>query len=237
VVLAAPLAAEAQQAWIPRIGILGIGSPTDPAPELFRQALRELGYAEGRNVVPEYWWAEGRLDRLPRFAADLGALKINVIVAASVAGVRAAKKATAIIPIVMQATTDRPKRARTGSVLRRGWRRWSREEGLVMARRLTGRRGAKGAQGQRGGVGLTGPAGPPGPPGIEGMRGATGARGATGRSGVTTKASRKPTIRMIEHLNREMSTVHKALETQLIRIAQIQQQLDELRARVSAEGR
>jgi hypothetical protein len=52
-----------------------------------------------------------------------------------------------------------------------------------------------------------------------------------------TKASRKPTIRMIEHLDREMSTVHKALETQLIRIAQIQQQLDELRTRVSTEGR
>ena len=106
-----------------------------------------------------------------------------------------------------------------------------------MARQSTGRRGTKGAQGPRGGVGLTGPAGPPGPPGIEGRRGVTGARGATGRPGGITKASRKPTIRMIEHLDREMSTVHKALETQLIRIAQIQQQLDELRARVSAEGR
>ena len=92
-------------------------------------------------------------------------------------------------------------------------------------------------QGPRGGVGLTGPAGPPGPPGIEGRRGVTGARGATGRPGVITKASRKPTIRMIEHLDREMSTVHKALETQLIRIAQIQQQLDELREQVAAEGR
>ena len=72
---------------------------------------------------------------------------------------------------------------------------------------------------------------------MEGMRGVTGARGATGRPGVITKASRKPTIRMIEHLDREMGTVHKALETQLIRIAQIQQQLDELRARVGAESR
>ena len=44
---------------IPRIGILGIGSAPDPAPELFRQVLRELGYADGRNVVLEYWWRKG----------------------------------------------------------------------------------------------------------------------------------------------------------------------------------
>jgi hypothetical protein len=106
-----------------------------------------------------------------------------------------------------------------------------------MAQGVTGRRGARGAPGQRGSVGLTGPAGPPGPTGIEGIRGLRGARGPTGRRGVTTKASRKPTIRMIEHLDREMSAVQKALETQLIRIAQIQQQLDELRAHVGAGGR
>ncbi len=72
---------------------------------------------------------------------------------------------------------------------------------------------------------------------MRGVTGARGARGATGRQRVITKVSRKLTIRMIEHLDCEMSAVHKALETQLIRIAQIQQQLDELRARVGAEGR
>ena len=82
---AAPLAAEAQQAGkVARIGFLA----TNPAAgdphlrEAFRQGLRDLGYVEGRNLVIEYRDAEGKLERLPALAAELVALKVDVIVAA-----------------------------------------------------------------------------------------------------------------------------------------------------------
>jgi len=103
--LAAPLAAAAQQPQkIPRIGMLA-SSPTDPFVEAFRQGLRELGYVEGRNISIEYRWVEGRNERLPGFAADLVRLNVDVIVASSQAAV-AAKKATTEIPIVMPIITD-----------------------------------------------------------------------------------------------------------------------------------
>jgi putative ABC transport system substrate-binding protein len=102
-VLAAPLVAEAQQTgkvW--RIGVLGIGLPT--VASTLRQALRDLGYVDGRNLVIESRIAEGRLDRLPDLAAELVRLNVDVIVASGVAGTRAAKQATGTIPIVMLAT-------------------------------------------------------------------------------------------------------------------------------------
>src|SRR4029077_20519855 len=79
--LAAPLAAEAQQAAkIARIGLLGNESVGGPhLLEAFRQGLRDLGYVEGRNVVIEYRWAEGKFERLPALAAELVALKVDVI--------------------------------------------------------------------------------------------------------------------------------------------------------------
>ena len=85
-----------------RIGVLGIGSPMDAS--TWRQALRDLGYVEGRNLVIENRIAEGRLNRLPDFAAELVRLNVDVIVASGVAGARAAKEATGTIPIVMLAT-------------------------------------------------------------------------------------------------------------------------------------
>ena len=71
--LAAPLAAEAQQAAkVARIGYLSINLATTPhIQEAFRQGLRDLGYVEGRNVVIEYRSAEGKLERLPALAAEL----------------------------------------------------------------------------------------------------------------------------------------------------------------------
>ena len=70
--------------------------------EAIRLALRELGYIEGQNIVIEYRYAEGKLDRLPELAAELVRLKVDIIV---VAGgdpvIRAAKNATKTIPIVM----------------------------------------------------------------------------------------------------------------------------------------
>jgi putative ABC transport system substrate-binding protein len=103
--LVAPLAAEAQETGkTARIGMLGPG-PADPLVEAFKQGLRELGYLEGRNIIIEYRWTEGRTERLPGLAADLVSLKVDVIVASSQAAV-AAKHATTTIPIVMPIITD-----------------------------------------------------------------------------------------------------------------------------------
>jgi putative tryptophan/tyrosine transport system substrate-binding protein len=101
--------AEAQQpAKIPRIGYLGANFPTtNPARiEAFRQGLRELGYVEGKNILIEYRFAEGKLDRLPALAAELVRLKVDVIVMGGPASTRPAKEATVTIPIVMAFDTD-----------------------------------------------------------------------------------------------------------------------------------
>src|SRR5438105_10459939 len=98
---AAPLAAEAQQAAkIARIGYLTSSQGVNPhLPEAFRQGLRDLGYVEGRNLVIEYREAEGKADRLPALAAELVALKVDVIVAApGTLAARVAKQATRTIP-------------------------------------------------------------------------------------------------------------------------------------------
>src|SRR6202162_1503155 len=80
--LAAPLAAEAQQAGkVPRIGFLGTRTLSDTSPFLdaFRQGLRELGWVEGQNIVIDYRFAEGRFDRLPDLAAELVRLKVELM--------------------------------------------------------------------------------------------------------------------------------------------------------------
>ena len=100
--------AQAQQpARIPRIGILIPASASffSARVEAFRQRLRELGYVEGKNIVIEYRYAEGKLERLPDLAAELVRLKVDVIVTAGPA-ILAAKKASATIPIVFAAAAD-----------------------------------------------------------------------------------------------------------------------------------
>jgi putative ABC transport system substrate-binding protein len=107
--LAAPLAPEAQQAAkVPRIGHLASGGdPSNLLREAFLQGLRDLGYVEGRNVVIEYRSAEGKLERLPALAAELVALKVDVIVAAAgTVTALAARQATGTIPIVFIAAGD-----------------------------------------------------------------------------------------------------------------------------------
>jgi putative ABC transport system substrate-binding protein len=108
--LTTPLAAEAQQsAKVPRIGWLSIASPTPAVSHLmeaFRQGLRELGYVEGQNIAVEYRFAEGRPERLPEFAAQLVALKVDIIVTPNPAGTQAAREATRTIPIVMLGVAD-----------------------------------------------------------------------------------------------------------------------------------
>jgi ABC-type uncharacterized transport system substrate-binding protein len=103
--LAAPLAADAQQAGkVPRIGFLSLTSPSDRPflLDAFRQRLRELGWVEGQNTVIDYRYAEDRVDRLPDLAAELVRLKVDLIIASAGTQVAtAAKNATETIPIVM----------------------------------------------------------------------------------------------------------------------------------------
>ena len=94
---------------IRRIGYLALATfPfTNPVRgNAFRQGLRQLGYAEGKDIVIEYRYAEGKLDRLSELAAELVRLKVEVIVTAGPAPTRAAKGATATIPIVMAQDPD-----------------------------------------------------------------------------------------------------------------------------------
>jgi putative ABC transport system substrate-binding protein len=86
----------------------------------FRQALRELGYVEGQNIVIEYRWAEGRVERFPALAAELVRLKVDLIVAAATPHARAAKQATTTIPIVVMAMQDPVKDGLVASLARPG---------------------------------------------------------------------------------------------------------------------
>ncbi len=107
--LASPLAALAQQPGkVPRIGLLNVASASASANdvEALRAGLRDLGYVEGRNIVIEFRWAEGKYDRLPDLAAELVRLKLDILVTPGTLATLAAKRVTATIPIVMFNTGD-----------------------------------------------------------------------------------------------------------------------------------
>ena len=107
--LAHCVSAEAQQPKkVPRIGYLSGTSPSVNSAriEAFRQGLRELGYVEGKNIIIEWRYAEGKLDRLPALAAELVGLKVDVIVSSAPPPTRSAKQATVTIPIVMAYDDD-----------------------------------------------------------------------------------------------------------------------------------
>ena len=106
--LAAPLAAGAQQAAkVPRIGYLGLNrAASRHLGEAFLQGLRDLGYVEGRNVVVDYRDADGKPERLPALAAELVALKVDVILAPNTPSALAAKQATRTLPIVFAVVSD-----------------------------------------------------------------------------------------------------------------------------------
>jgi len=102
--IALPIGARAQQqaGKTYRIGYLSQGSAVG-APgllEAFRQGLRELGWTEGQNIVIEYRFAEGEVDRLPSFADELVGLNVDLIAATTTPASQAAKDATKMIPIV-----------------------------------------------------------------------------------------------------------------------------------------
>jgi putative tryptophan/tyrosine transport system substrate-binding protein len=107
-----PLAARAQQAAMPLIGVL---SPVSAAVAVrniaaFRQALRDLGYVEGRNIAIEYRFAEGVSERLTRSAAELVGLNPSVIVVGSMSGIMSASKVTRTVPLIMIGGTEDPVR-------------------------------------------------------------------------------------------------------------------------------
>ena len=104
-----PFIAHAQQPGkIARIGFLGSATAAGSAKSVdaFRAGLRDLGYVEGRNIVLEFRWAEGKYDRLPDLVADLIGLNVDVIVTHGTPGTRVAKQATNAIPIVMAISGD-----------------------------------------------------------------------------------------------------------------------------------
>jgi putative ABC transport system substrate-binding protein len=103
-----PVAAQ-QPTKIPRIGyVSGTGDPKNPGPQIdaFRQGLRDLGYIEGKNIVIEYRYEDGKPERAPSLVAELIQLNVDVLVAVPSPAIRAAKQTTKTIPIVMLTTAD-----------------------------------------------------------------------------------------------------------------------------------
>src|ERR1700688_1991445 len=103
-----PLAVRAQQPAMPVVGVIRDGSSDAAARYVaaFRKGLNETGYVEGQNVTVEYHWLEGNRDRLPALLADLVRRQVAVIATPSIVPTRAAKAATATIPIVFGVAND-----------------------------------------------------------------------------------------------------------------------------------
>ena len=117
-----PVAASQQPVKVYRLGEIYMGSASEESRRsgLFRQALRDLGYVDGRNVVFETRYADGKLERLPELAGELIDLKVDVIVTSAGQVALAAKKATQTIPIVMLASGDAVRQGIVASLARPG---------------------------------------------------------------------------------------------------------------------
>jgi ABC-type uncharacterized transport system substrate-binding protein len=112
--------AQAQQPRkMPLVGYLEYGAAID-RDEAFFQALRDLGWVDGQNIAIEYRWAEGKLDRLPTLAKELVGLNVHLIVARAATAIRAAKRTTSTIPIVMVRAADAVENELVASLARPG---------------------------------------------------------------------------------------------------------------------
>ena len=100
------LAHAQKQTTIPRMGVLLLGAPPNANLDAFIQGLRELGYIEGKNILIEYRFAEGKADRLPELAMELVRLKVAAIFTAGTPAIFALKQATKTIPIVFFSASD-----------------------------------------------------------------------------------------------------------------------------------
>jgi len=123
--LAAPLAAEAQQAGkVPRVGFLYFGSrQTGPGPEryaAFLEGMRELGHVEGQNLLVEARFADSKAERLPGLATELLRLKVDVIVATASPTYRVLQRMNPTVPIVVTVTADPVLEGLAASVARPG---------------------------------------------------------------------------------------------------------------------
>ena len=105
-ILATASAIHAQPTKAPQIGVLLLTSTPEQFDTSFSEGLRELGYVAGQNIVVEYRYAAGNVDRLPALATELVRLKVEVLVAQSTSSVQAAQRATRGIPIVMAPAGD-----------------------------------------------------------------------------------------------------------------------------------
>jgi putative tryptophan/tyrosine transport system substrate-binding protein len=108
ILLAFTVIAEAQQPKVPRIGYMHSGAKPDVTDGAFQQGLRDLGYVEGKNIVLEYRYAEGKAARFADLAAELVRSRVDIIVAVNEVGARAAKNATKTIPIIMVSVGPNP---------------------------------------------------------------------------------------------------------------------------------
>jgi putative tryptophan/tyrosine transport system substrate-binding protein len=133
------MSAEAQQAtMLPRIGIVvGIPEPDNQNVRIFKQALRDLGYFEEKNIRYEYRYTEGHRASIPAIVTELANRKINILFSTQAIVISAAKKSTKNIPIVMAITADPVAGGLVDSLARPG----GNITGITsLARRLTGKR-------------------------------------------------------------------------------------------------
>ena len=119
-ILLAPLAAAQQARSAPKVGYLATFSTSGGGIDAFRDALREHGYLDGKNVVVEPRFADGHYERLPALAAELVRIKVDVIVAVTTPAALVAQRATATIPIVFTFSSDPVRNGLVASLARPG---------------------------------------------------------------------------------------------------------------------
>jgi putative ABC transport system substrate-binding protein len=109
-----------KKAAIPRIGLINAGAPGDPQSQAFLEGLRDLGYIDGKNILIESRYANGKVERLPEFAHELVKMKVDAIYTSNTRSMFAVKELTKTIPIVIVSTTDPVQSGLVASLARPG---------------------------------------------------------------------------------------------------------------------